>query len=130
MPRNFDDYFGGAFLKAGNFPQPEKLLITKVTDEEVGKEKEKKLVVHFKGKEQRLALNKTNGRAIAKVAGTGDIDAWAGTWVVLFATTCDFGGETVDCIRIRAPKKATVEEKAAETAAMQANEPEDDELPF
>lgn len=62
--------------------------------------KSKKPVVKFRGSEKKLALNKTNGKIIAKLYGT-DTDAWIGQSVTLFPTTTEFGGETVECIRIR-----------------------------
>lgn len=62
--------------------------------------KNKKPIVSFVGEKKKLALNKTNGKTIAKLYGT-DTDNWKGKWIKLFATTTEFGGETVDCIRVR-----------------------------
>jgi hypothetical protein len=30
-----------------------------------------------------------------------DTDNWAGKWITIFPTTTEFGGETVDCIRVK-----------------------------
>lgn len=65
--------------------------------------KSKKPIVKFVGLEKTLALNKTNGKSIKKMYGK-DAESWPGKWVALFVTTCEFGGETRDCIRIR-PKQ-------------------------
>jgi len=62
--------------------------------------KSKKPMLKFVGKEKKLAINKTNGKTIASLYGT-DTDGWAGKWITIYPTTTDFGGETVDCIRIR-----------------------------
>lgn len=62
--------------------------------------KSKKPMLSFVGEKKKLALNKTNGKTIAKLYGK-DTDEWAGKWITLYATTTDFGGETVDCIRVR-----------------------------
>lgn len=62
--------------------------------------KTKKPFVKIKGRDKKLALNKTNGRTVAKLYGT-DTAAWVGKLITLFPTTTEFGGETVDCIRIR-----------------------------
>jgi len=62
--------------------------------------KSKKPMLKFVGKEKKLAINKTNGKTIATMYGP-DTDDWAGKWITLYPTTTDFGGETVECIRIR-----------------------------
>lgn len=62
--------------------------------------KSKKPVLCFEGATKKLALNKSNGKTIARLYGN-DTDKWAGQLVTLFPTTTEFGGETVDCIRIR-----------------------------
>jgi hypothetical protein len=62
--------------------------------------KSKKPMLKFVGKEKKLAINKTNGKTIASLYGT-DADSWAGQWITLYPTTTEFGGETVDCIRVR-----------------------------
>ena len=62
--------------------------------------KSKKPFVKIKGRIKKLALNKTNGKTVARLYGN-DTAAWAGKLITLFPTTTEFGGETVDCIRIR-----------------------------
>jgi len=62
--------------------------------------KSKKPMLKFVGKEKKLAINKTNGKTIAALYGT-DTDNWAGRWIVLYPTTTDFGGETVECVRVK-----------------------------
>jgi hypothetical protein len=62
--------------------------------------KSKKPFVKFQGKEKKLALNKTNGKAIATMYGT-DTDAWAGKPIALYTTTVDFEGEAREAIRVR-----------------------------
>lgn len=51
--------------------------------------------------EKRLALNATNCKTIEQLTGSPDVDKWRGVPVVLFPTTTNFGGQTVDCVRIR-----------------------------
>lgn len=72
--------------------------------------KSRKPFVEFVGKAKKLALNKTNGKVIGKLYG-GETDNWAGKWITLYPTTTDFGGEVVDCIRVRpvAPKPPVAE---------------------
>lgn len=68
--------------------------------------KAKKPVVFFEGKEKGMALNKTNGKAIAGMYGP-DTSAWVGKKITIYPTQTQFGPETVDCIRVRptAPKE-------------------------
>lgn len=62
--------------------------------------KSKKPMVSFVGEKKKLALNKTNGKAIAAMYGK-DTEAWVGESITIYPTTTEFGGETVDCIRVR-----------------------------
>jgi len=65
--------------------------------------KSKKPVAKFEGKEKKLILNVTNCKTIAQLYGN-DTAAWAGKKIMLYATTTQNGGETVECIRVR-PKE-------------------------
>jgi hypothetical protein len=74
--------------------------------------KTKKPMVSFAGEPKKLALNKTNGKTIARLYGT-DTDNWAGKLITIFPTTTDFGGETVDCIRIKPQRPERGESRPA-----------------
>jgi len=67
-----------------------------------GGRKSKKPAIRFKGAEKALALNKTNGKAIAQLYGT-DVAEWTGKKVTLFRSTTEMAGETVKCIRVKKP---------------------------
>ncbi len=64
--------------------------------------KTRKPLVYFKGREKgpALALNKTNGKTIARIFGD-DTDKWIGRRITLYPTTTLFGRETVGCIRVK-----------------------------
>ena len=66
-----------------------------------GGRKSKCPLVKFKGATKTLVLNKTNGKAIATLYGN-DTAAWPGNKVVLYKATTSLGGETVDCVRVKA----------------------------
>lgn len=80
-----------------------KATIEKVEIEEVpdttGKKKPKP-VLFLKGAKKRLPLPKTCAKRIAQLHGT-NTDDWVGKQIVLFATTCEAFGATVECIRVR-----------------------------
>lgn len=71
--------------------------------------KTKKPIASFKGTEKKLALNSTNCATIAQLYGSNETNDWAGKRITLFPTTTNFGGKTVDCIRVRPflPKEKT-----------------------
>lgn len=51
--------------------------------------------------EKKLALNATNCKTIEALAGSPDVEKWKGLRITLWPTTTTFGGQTVECIRIR-----------------------------
>jgi hypothetical protein len=110
---NFDQLFGGRYIKADDMPEEEDLPLTIAgyAFEPVGPEKEMKLVLSFKESEKTLVLNTTNARTIANLYGK-DFEEWAGRRIALYATEVDFAGKTVMAVRvrIRAPKKAAQQE--------------------
>ena len=73
-----------------------------IKDPESGKP-EKKLVMHFLGKDKTLILNRTNCESMETITGTDDYAAWGGHAVVLWADpSVKFGAKTVGGLRIRA----------------------------
>lgn len=96
--------YDSEFLYAFHLQGKEHTLeIGKVTGGELtgqGGKKARKPLIYFKGKEKPLALNKTNGKTVAAMYGT-DTKGWLGKLITIFATTTDFGGKTVDCIRVK-----------------------------
>jgi hypothetical protein len=77
--------------------------IDSVKTEEItgeGGRKERCPVLRMRGKKKALVLNITNARAIASMHGK-TVEGWTGKRITLFPTTCQFGRNTVDCIRVR-----------------------------
>ena len=119
---NIDSAYS-AYLKAADLPQGKRVLvrIQHVQVEEIGKNKDKKPVVYFEGKEKGLCLNKTNATAIKTIAGTPETESWVGLTVGLYATMVDFSGQQVPAIRVCAPGAKPV---------VQAPPPDADEVPW
>lgn len=65
-----------------------------------GGKKSKKPLAKFREFPKPLALNATNCKTLASMYGS-DVTEWAGKRVTLYPTTTQFGGETVECIRMR-----------------------------
>lgn len=114
------DYIGAYAL-----PEGQDLLVTikKVVREIVtsaGGKKEECTVCHLEG-QKPLILNATNGKTIAKLYGPY-IEDWAGKSIVLFASTTKFGGEIVECIRIKPQAIASVKKPLSDDRLTKAIE--------
>jgi hypothetical protein len=102
MP-NINDAFPSNYLKASDIRGSEPVVtIDRVEYEPVGRQREMKAVVYFKGKTKGVVLNKTNATKIVQLAGSPQTEDWDGCRIRLFATETEFGGETVECIRVKA----------------------------
>ena len=99
--------------------------ITKSAQEKVtGQQgrKEECFVVYFKEFDKGMILNRTNAKAIEKVAGSGLIEDWMGVQIILYVEKgVKAFGDVVDALRIR-DKKPTrqVMSKEVETSMLDA----------
>jgi hypothetical protein len=99
----FDDMFPSKWLKASDLGDEPQVVTIKDVDTEKMADGESKPVVYFKGSNKGLILNVTNGRILADLFGS-DTDDWCGKQIALVASTTDFQGRLVDCIRLRGVK--------------------------
>ena len=133
---NWRDSIPSKWLKAADLDgKPHLYTITRFAVEK-SQEGEKFPAVYFKEEAKGLRLNVTNGKAIERITGSADPVRWPGVRIVVFPTETELRGETVDCIRVRAPKPGT------KLPAAPAPEPEptpdvnemtsfcDDDVPF
>jgi hypothetical protein len=98
--------FPGAYIKAVDLQGKRvQVVIDRVELEDIGGEQ--KPVLHFKGKDRGLVLNKTNSNAVVGIVGTDETDDWGGAAVVLYPSMTDFQGKRVACIRIDPPDRPT-----------------------
>ena len=108
MP-NINDAFPSKFMKASDLQGTEPIVtIDRVDFEPVGRDREMKAVLYFAGKTKGLVLNKTNATKISQLVGSDLTEEWTGQRVRLYATETTFGGETVDCIRIKPVGKQAI----------------------
>lgn len=143
MP-NINDVFPTKFLKAHELKGQEPIVtIDRVDFEPIGRSREMKPVVYFRGTEKGIVLNKTNANKIIQISGSAITEEWSGTRVKLYATEADFGGETYDVVRIKSAngtnRMQRMTPKAPEPKPapppMPAEEPDyndvsDDDIPF
>jgi len=96
-----------------------------VAGEMIGEQgkRSKKPIATFKGTTKKLALNTTNCKTIVQLYGSNEVNDWAGKRITLFPTTTNFGGTTMDCIRIKPvlPPAPSAKDKGA--ALLRADEP-------
>jgi hypothetical protein len=115
--------FPSQYLKAADLNGRNVTLTIKNVDlETIGDDR--KPVAYFEGKEKGLVLNKTNANTIAFAYGD-DMDEWRGGEIIIFPTTTDFQGRTVDAIRVKIPPR-----KPAGSPTAQKAQDLDDSIPF
>lgn len=104
---NINQAFPSKFLKAADLNDTAlNVTIKGVKMETVAQDGDIKPVVYFDGQSKGLVLNKTNTRKIIGIAGTAETDEWTGKIIQIYPTETEFAGETVECIRVREPKKS------------------------
>lgn len=112
---NIDSAFSD-FIKAADLGNARPTVtIESVEIEKVGEDK--KPVVRFRGKEKRLALNRTNANMISEICGTAETDHWRGRQIVLYASKTDYAGKRVDCVRVDYPAAPPQQHAAPPQAA-------------
>lgn len=95
--------FDSEYLGAWDLPRDATVTIAGVKAGQLVGEKgrtAKKPIITFQGKQKAFAANKTNCRTIAAMYGTNTRE-WIGKRITLYATTTEFGGKQMDCIRVR-----------------------------
>ena len=95
------DYLGAYSLEPGQ----DMILTIKSVGKEVitgaGGKKEECIVCHWQENQKPMILNVTNCKTISKMLKTPYVEKWAGHKVQIYADTTRFGGEMVECLRIR-----------------------------
>ena len=95
------DYLGAYSLEPGQ----DMILTIKSVGKEVitgtGGKQEECIVCRWVEDQKPMILNVTNCKTISKMLKTPYVEKWAGHRVQIYATTTKFGGDTVECLRIR-----------------------------
>lgn len=105
MNYDFDVLYPSRFLKAetlGN--QPKILTIKEVTVQELGVDKEKKVILAFYEIDEQMVCNITNGRALKDLYGKNSA-AWVNKQVEVYSERVPFGNRIVNGLRLRAPRR-------------------------
>ncbi len=132
---DINDAFPSRYIKASDLKGTQPIVtMDRVEYEEIGQgsSKDRKPILYFLAKTKGLVLNKTNANKIIEIAGSPVTEEWHGVQIQLFATHVEFQGDTVEAIRVRAPKtaKATAKKPVVDLAAEEFGSSEDDPIPF
>jgi hypothetical protein len=138
-----DDAFPSPYLKCADLNGHARVLTIKAAPYETLKNKGKeqqKTVLHFKetfkGKEKLFPLNVTNWDSVCAATGESDTDDWLDKQIEVYPDRTPMDGKMVDCIRVRAPTKASPRKKEAtpqpqpKPALAAPSEEADDGAPF
>lgn len=110
------EFYGGTYISGADLVgQTHRLQVSRVEAEEVGDERERKLVVYFTNAKKGLVLNKTNASALVSV-WSDETDEWPGRWLEAFTVPVAFNGRTYDGVRVR-PVAETAAPVAVEVPA-------------
>lgn len=100
--------YQGKWIKASDLMEGDAMFTIRTVKEETlgrGPTQQNKLCVYFHETVQALALNRTNASTLAAMLGD-DTDGWRGHSITLIASETTYGGETVDCVRVKAPSRS------------------------
>jgi hypothetical protein len=107
------DFMGGDYLRGSDFDAGESRQLRVIAVEAVefgrGRDRERKLTLHFDGDDKALVLNKTNIQFLCDNIGE-DTEQWKGWVVDVQAVPIMFQGERVlslTIITVRAPETKT-----------------------
>lgn len=102
MP-SWRDSIPSKWLKASDLDdKPHLVTIKRFSVEDYGDKKGP--AIQFAEFGKPFGLNVTNGKKIEAITGSADPANWIGKRVVIFPTETEYQGDTVACIRVRAPK--------------------------
>lgn len=106
--RSYDKYRETKYLQKSDLEKPVLLTIAKIAEEDVSsndRPEKIKYVIYFKEAYNPWVPNIGSLEEISHIAGTGDVDRWPGTVIVLYVNPdVEFAGKRVGGIRCRAPK--------------------------
>jgi hypothetical protein len=135
--------YKSTYLRAADVEEPITVTIKSAAIEELGEDKEEKIVVYFEEQDRGLVLNRTNADYLSMICKSDDTDDWKGTKVGLCVQPVSFKGKLVDSIRVAKPQhlkaaddmarktttKAAKAPKKQKAAAATADDDLDDEIP-
>lgn len=104
------DYIGAYALSGEDLTLTIRTVRREIVTGANGKKEECMVMYWAENGYKPMILNRTNAKAISKLLGSSYVQDWFGKRVTLYPTTTKFGGEVVECLRVRptAPAEAAV----------------------
>ena len=106
--RSFDKYRETKYIQKTDVGKGILVTITKIAEANVAPDRqpeEMKYVIHFEENFKPWVPNIGSLEEINRITGTGDVDRWPGTVIVLYVNPdVEFAGKRVGGIRCRPPK--------------------------
>lgn len=128
MPK-VSDMIVSKFLKKEDFDEDQVCTIRTVRLEDVS-QGEQRWVLFFNEHTKGMVLNTTTIRVLEQAFGD-DSDGWTGKKVMVYVDpNVSFQGRVVGGLRLRTPKGVKAPAKAPPTAAAQAGDEFNDDIPF
>jgi len=110
------DAFPSNYLQSSEFKgKPTRLTISTVSQEEIGQDRKKKLVIYFKNRDQAMVVNKTNAMTLISAFGP-ETAGWVGKPVEVYTEPTLFQGKRVDGLRVRPTLAAVLNDDIPELA--------------
>ena len=132
--RSYDKYRDSKYLQKTDIERPALVTITKITEEDVSPDNSGKMkfALHFKENYKPWIANIGSLEEIASIAGTGDVDRWPGTVIVIYVNPdVEFAGKRVGGIRCRTPKAGYSAQQQVEGSQTEEQpETEEEDIPF
>jgi hypothetical protein len=99
---HIDKFFDDRYMKAGHLEgQDRTITMASVTREVVGQTEDVRPVISFTETGVKpLVCNRTNAGRIVGLYGA-DADAWTGRQITVYPSETEYGGKTVECVRVR-----------------------------
>lgn len=121
--------FPSKYLKSDDIKGHEPEVIVASCEMEKVEGGDERPVLHFKGKDKGLIINKTNATMMVSLAGSPLTEQWTGTRVKLVVVWTEFGGKPIEGIRIR-PTNNQPAQAQAPPPAPEVEPPSMDDIPF
>ena len=126
---SFESLSKSKYLKKEEVETPVLATIQAVKKEDLamaGQKEDLNWVLYFEENIKPMVCNITNCRRVARINGSGDIEDWPGTKIVIYNDPdVEFGGKITGGVRIRKPKDGYAAPEEVEVERV-----DDDDLPF
>jgi hypothetical protein len=122
---NIDDLFPSKYLKPGDLAGRQcAVTIERIEVAEIGWPRQRKVIVHFVGKQKALVLNRENARRLADLTNSTETDHWVGRRIRLGTEQVQFQGKPMLAVRV-VPRVASpaAEHQTADRTGQSENAP-------